>query len=232
MPSAFPSPVVCMTERMRVREIIDILENCPHNGFPIVSVDPEELQRRHEALDELRRVTGRDDVDISGVGSTHYGKLKGIMLRQHILQLLACALWDDAVHNLDITWENFTAHYPSELTIADVHIMDFTKDTAFLDFRPYMNPAPTTIRGSLNATNCFEVFRLVGLRHMVVINDSSEVIGIITRKDFYRLESHDSFIFSKTPIVPNHVAGPEFIQQLLEWTEKEGARLENVSAEA
>lgn len=221
-----------MTERMRVREIVDILENTPHNAFPIVSIDPEELQRRHEALDELRKTSGRDDVDIGGVGSTHYGSLRGLMMRQHILQLLACALWDDAEHNLDITWENFTAHYPSELTIADVHLTDFTKDTAYLDFRPYLNPAPTAIRGSLNSTNCFENFRQVGLRHMVVINDSNEVIGIITRKDLYRLESHGSSIDSKTPIIPNHVASPKFISELLEWTEKEAASLENVSVHA
>ena len=46
-----------------------------------------------------------------------------------------------------------------------------------------MNPSPYTALMDTCVTQVFEVFRTMGLRHLVVLDDQGRALGIITRKD-------------------------------------------------
>ena len=78
-----------------------------------------------------------------------------------------------------------------------------------MDLRPVMNPTPSTILASTPLPQIFRSFRALGLvrfnlnfafvypdfqRHMVVVDDTNEVVGLVTRKDLarFRVVHHGS----------------------------------------
>ena len=52
-----------------------------------------------------------------------------------------------------------------------------------LDLRPVMNPSAYTVCHAASFNRIFRLFRALGLRHIVVLNDYNEVVGIVARKD-------------------------------------------------
>lgn len=112
----------------------------------------------------------------------------------------------------------FRNEYPRYPTIEDITVTDQEK-TYTLDLRPYMNPSPYTLKHvsfkisdqqykkksapfrirtylqnlqSATLPRAFRLFRALGLRHLPVVNDINEVVGMITRKDVarYRIWKH------------------------------------------
>jgi hypothetical protein len=53
----------------------------------------------------------------------------------------------------------------------------------WIDLRPYMDPCPITVHVHTPLARGFKLFRTVGLRHLFVINNSHDVVGIITRHE-------------------------------------------------
>jgi chloride channel 7 len=64
--------------------------------------------------------------------------------------------------------------------------------TYSIDLRPFMNPSPYTVLHSSSLPRMFRLFRGLGLRHLPIVNDTNEVIGMVTRKDLarYRVWRH------------------------------------------
>ena len=50
-----------------------------------------------------------------------------------------------------------------------------------MDLRPYINPTPYTVHAQASVERAYSLFRGLGLRHLSVINDCHDCIGIITR---------------------------------------------------
>jgi CBS-domain-containing membrane protein len=46
-----------------------------------------------------------------------------------------------------------------------------------------MNPTPYTINALAPLNRAFKLFRHQGLRHLIVINDAHDVVGVISRSD-------------------------------------------------
>jgi len=55
-----------------------------------------------------------------------------------------------------------------------------------MDLRPIMNSTPITILHSTSLPQMFNLFRALGLRHMLVLDDENQVVGLVTRKDLAR----------------------------------------------
>jgi hypothetical protein len=51
-----------------------------------------------------------------------------------------------------------------------------------------MNTYPYTLDKGASLSRVFRLFRMMGLRHIVVVNKFNSVVGIITRKDLTHLE--------------------------------------------
>lgn len=49
-----------------------------------------------------------------------------------------------------------------------------------------MNPSPYSVNPDTSVPRLFQLFRAVGLRHLVVVTQDNRVRGIITRKDFLK----------------------------------------------
>ena len=62
-----------------------------------------------------------------------------------------------------------------------------------IDISPYMNPDPLTVQPGCSMARVYSLFRGVGLRHLCVVNDRLEPLGMITRKDLMSSFSQDLF---------------------------------------
>eukprot|EP01060_Flectonema_neradi_P018462 TRINITY_DN2529_c1_g2_i1.p1 TRINITY_DN2529_c1_g2~~TRINITY_DN2529_c1_g2_i1.p1 ORF type:complete len:866 (+),score=120.95 TRINITY_DN2529_c1_g2_i1:50-2647(+) len=60
----------------------------------------------------------------------------------------------------------------------------------WIDLRPYMNPQPFLVPDDFSFSRCYKLFRSVGTRHILVINDQHVISGIVTRYDLWSTLHH------------------------------------------
>merc|ERR1712224_243655 len=53
-----------------------------------------------------------------------------------------------------------------------------------VDLRPYVNTSAHCLTEGFSVKSAFSIFRANGLRHLFVLNNQHEVVGICTRKNF------------------------------------------------
>lgn len=59
------------------------------------------------------------------------------------------------------------------------------KDLAYsIDLKTFMNRSVHSAMENASVSKIFEIFRALGLRHLVVVDKKNDVRGVITRKDF------------------------------------------------
>ena len=157
-------PVVTLKTVENVGHILELLKCVTFNGFPVV--DPP----------------SSDQTEIDS-----YGRFRGLILRSQLIVLLQNKIFNEYAEywekNLSI--KMFRKEYPRYPTIEQVTVLEEEK-TYMIDLRPFMNPSPYTLQHSATLPRTFRLFRALGLRHLTVVNDTNEVIGIITRKDVAR----------------------------------------------
>ena len=63
-------------------------------------------------------------------------------------------------------------------------------ENLYIDLRPYLNYTPYTLTPQTTLSRAYKMFRGLGLRHVMVLDDSTNVIGMITRKELtvHRME--------------------------------------------
>ncbi|XP_071953766.1 H(+)/Cl(-) exchange transporter 7-like [Antedon mediterranea] len=164
-------PVVTLNTIENVGRIIDVLscKDSKHNGFPVV--DPHDQN-----------------------GST-FGTFRGLILRDQLLIILkhkaysTFPLSDASDHKLRT--KDFQNSYPRFPDISTLNITHLERQ-ASVDLRPFMNQAPYSVSEDASLPRIFRLFRAIGLRHLVVVNDCNEVVGIVTRKDLarFRVSGH------------------------------------------
>jgi chloride channel 7 len=78
---------------------------------------------------------------------------------------------------------DFARFYPR---YPDVHELDISPEERemWIDLRPYMDASPTVVSLHTPSARAFAIFARLGLRHLCVINDAADVVGILTRHDF------------------------------------------------
>ena len=81
-----------------------------------------------------------------------------------------------------LLYDDFEWSYPHYPDASDCRLTPEEADM-FIDLRPYLNPCPYTIHVHAPVERAFELFRALGLRHLVVVNDCHDVVGLITRHE-------------------------------------------------
>uniref|UniRef100_T2MFU2 Chloride channel protein n=1 Tax=Hydra vulgaris TaxID=6087 RepID=T2MFU2_HYDVU len=166
MSRVMKTPVVCFHAEERVGRIIDVLKNTAshHNGFPVVDNVPQTMEG----------------------GCVSFGTFKGIILRSQLIILLKQKVFFERGQGKQrhhrLTIKDFRDAYPRFLPIRNINISQRERD-CYIDLRSFMNPAPYSIQEKSSLNRGFRLFRALGLRHLVVVNDNNQVIGIVTRKD-------------------------------------------------
>jgi len=145
-------PVYCC-EKDTLGNILEILKETNHNGFPVVNNDEEKLVKgvilRSQLVMVLERIS---DVYIPN-SETVYSHME---------------------YTTRLTWklpkvEDFSfdpADYDLEVDLSDI-----------------MNITVVTVNVEFAVSEAFQLFRTMGLRHMPVVNDNNKLKGIITKKD-------------------------------------------------
>ncbi|CAA3028164.1 chloride channel CLC-d isoform X2 [Olea europaea subsp. europaea] len=165
--------VVYFPRVVKVADVLYILRSNNHNGFPVI-----DHTRSGETL------------------------VIGLILRSHLLVLLQskadfqhsplpCESRSGTLpirHNLT----EFVKPVSSKgISIHDVHL---TADDLemYIDLAPFLNPSPYVVPEDMSLTKVYNLFRQLGLRHILVVPRASRVIGMITRKDLLIEDNEDS----------------------------------------
>eukprot|EP01062_Namystynia_karyoxenos_P054592 TRINITY_DN4502_c0_g1_i1.p1 TRINITY_DN4502_c0_g1~~TRINITY_DN4502_c0_g1_i1.p1 ORF type:complete len:1369 (+),score=417.25 TRINITY_DN4502_c0_g1_i1:90-4109(+) len=57
---------------------------------------------------------------------------------------------------------------------------------AYVDLRPYMNEQPYVVPDNFSFVRAYTLFRAIGMRHMLVVDEHHRIQGIVTRSDLYK----------------------------------------------
>jgi len=78
-------------------------------------------------------------------------------------------------------WDIDKIDLPSNASMADF----------VLDVRPYMDKSQVVVSDKFSFVDAYKLFQSQGLRHLPVVNEDYNVVGIITRKNLLSLPGHD-----------------------------------------
>ncbi|KAK2829032.1 hypothetical protein Q7C36_017022 [Tachysurus vachellii] len=158
------SPVTYFNRVEKVGTIVDILSatSTNHNGFPVVV--------QAGAIDEPR-------------------KLCGLILRSQLIVLLKHKVFVERVRSglckRRLQLKDFRDAYPRFPPIQSIHVSQDERE-CMMDLTEFMNPTPYTVPEETSLPRVFKLFRALGLRHLVVVDDQNRVTGLVTRKDLAR----------------------------------------------
>ncbi|XP_052817022.1 H(+)/Cl(-) exchange transporter 7-like [Mya arenaria] len=166
-------PTIVFRTKEKVGRIVDILKKEAHNGFPVVEDYDPSSDVEYTSEEEVQT----------------FGRYQGVILRSQLIVLLKLKIFQentDIKRKMDqLKSSDFRDAYPRFPPIQQIHISPHERDFT-IDLVPFMNPASHTIRDCASLPGIFRLFRALGLRHVVVINDKNMVLGMVTRKDLAR----------------------------------------------
>uniref|UniRef100_A0A2M4A177 Chloride channel protein n=1 Tax=Anopheles triannulatus TaxID=58253 RepID=A0A2M4A177_9DIPT len=161
--SIMAQPVVVVRVEEKVQYLLDILKNTTHNGFPVV-----------EDGDDGSRVNGR---------------VIGLILRSQLVVILKRSFYQESSRFWESTVniEAFRDEYPRYPAVGDLHVSEDKLSGHFtVNMSIFMNPSPYSVEEGTSVPRLFQLFRALGLRHLIVVSSENRVRGIITRKDFLK----------------------------------------------
>ena len=114
--------------------------------------------------------------------------MRGLMARHDIITMLYHGHYvEDNRFGEAESYELLREKYPRFLTLQSFKIPP-EKLNHTINFSNTMNAAPYTAASTMLFPAVYNVFRNMGMRHLVVINLDNEVVGMITRKEIAALE--------------------------------------------
>uniref|UniRef100_A0A3Q3R3J6 Chloride channel protein n=1 Tax=Monopterus albus TaxID=43700 RepID=A0A3Q3R3J6_MONAL len=158
------SPVICLNRIEKVGTIVDILSSIStnHNGFPVVELFFSPVQP---------------------------AKLCGLILRSQLIVLLKHKVFMELARfrltQRKLQLKDFRDAYPRFPPIQSIHVSQDERE-CMMDLTEFMNPTPYTVPQETSLPRVFKLFRALGLRHLVVVDDENRVVGLVTRKDLAR----------------------------------------------
>ncbi|KAL3859997.1 hypothetical protein ACJMK2_010174 [Sinanodonta woodiana] len=159
-------PVAFFNQKEKVGNIIDHLKTETFNGFPVTS---QNLENPSEP-----------------------GKLLGLIMKSQLLVLLKSKTFapEGMLQPSTIRLKDFRKYYHQYLKMDEIEISDEEKEYT-MDLKPFLLPNPYTIDPTFSLPRLFKLFRGLGLRHLIVVNENHQPVGMITRKDLakFRAES-------------------------------------------
>lgn len=153
------APPLALHEVERVGTIHDTLLRSTHSGFPVV----------------VRQSTSRRPSSLAGFVQRRH---LSVLLERRVFRAALPNEDDAPIHVLDN--DELTATFPR---FPNVRYLEFDDEerAAYVDLRPYMDSTPTTIHLEAPLEKVHQLFTSLNLRHLTVINDAHDAVGIITR---------------------------------------------------
>uniref|UniRef100_A0A8D0WG86 Chloride channel protein n=2 Tax=Sus scrofa TaxID=9823 RepID=A0A8D0WG86_PIG len=157
------APVTCLRRREKVGVIVDVLSSSAsnHNGFPVVD----------------------------GADAAQPPRLQGLILRSQLIVLLKHKVFVErssmGLVRRRLRLKDFRDAYPRFPPIQSIHVSQDERECT-MDLSEFMNPSPYTVPQEASLPRVFKLFRALGLRHLVVVDNRNQVVGLVTRKDLAR----------------------------------------------
>eukprot|EP01111_Echinosteliopsis_oligospora_P011081 TRINITY_DN3564_c0_g1_i1.p1 TRINITY_DN3564_c0_g1~~TRINITY_DN3564_c0_g1_i1.p1 ORF type:complete len:799 (-),score=188.89 TRINITY_DN3564_c0_g1_i1:47-2443(-) len=195
--------VKCVPTLLRVRDALSLLRDVTHHGFPVyipATVPSSALSSSSSSLS-----SSEEGVMINPETYLQPSAVCGIILRSQLMILLQKKVYgpisDFAPPNVPpsdfmrMSYRDPTcgknldhptfAHLLAK-SIKSVDSLNISADELdyFIDLRIYMNFSVVTCNKHFSYTEAYNLFRSLGLRHLVVVDDKHYPVGILTRKDF------------------------------------------------
>ncbi|XP_051037085.1 H(+)/Cl(-) exchange transporter 7 isoform X5 [Phodopus roborovskii] len=146
------TPVTCLRRREKVGVIVDVLSDTAsnHNGFPVVE----------------------------DVGDTQPARLQGLILRSQLIVLLKHKVFVERSNmglvQRRLRLKDFRDAYPRFPPIQSIHVSQDERECT-MDLSEFMNPSPYTVPQEASLPRVFKLFRALGLRHLVVVDNHNQV---------------------------------------------------------
>ncbi|PRP79189.1 hypothetical protein PROFUN_13069, partial [Planoprotostelium fungivorum] len=202
--------VITMRTRESVRNIIRMLRDTTHNGFPVVRDDEKFVgiilrSQLTLLLTERAFVRDRDDVKNQKVVPLdkfreeypRFPSIDDVTLSEEDIELswmdleplrLSAQSEQDVKNQKVVPLDKFREEYPRFPSINDVTLSAEDIELSWMDLEPYINLHPYTVHSDTSFGRVFRLFRSMGLRHLCVVDEANHVVGIITRKDLAYLD--------------------------------------------
>eukprot|EP00879_Flechtneria_rotunda_P016612 GHRR01017382.1.p1 GENE.GHRR01017382.1~~GHRR01017382.1.p1 ORF type:complete len:460 (+),score=151.82 GHRR01017382.1:797-2176(+) len=212
------SPVVCLELHMTVADIQAILRDNSHNGYPVVRDSSAGqiclgLITRAHLLVLLQRVidastthsgmcsTSNSSTANGSVAHAPAGDSCPTPVQQHQQPLLARELsWSELNRKvMDPVGDGPRSNHrslPEQQMVSLQASVDWEVDLApgllaqTVDLTPYVNSSALRVQEAMSLERAYILFRNMGLRHLVIVDEHNRVKGIVTRKDLlgYKLD--------------------------------------------
>merc|ERR1719373_127507 len=164
------SPVKTLRELETLTHVVDLLQNTQHGGFPVLN-----------------------DQD----------SFAGIITRFELMAVLCKAFTSKAFENcenvidLDVGYVDINkvrGHYLAE-PVLNKELLELAQKSGErgnvkINLRKFVNKSAMSLPERFSLHRTYIIFRVLGLRHLTIVDTSYHVTGIITRKDLmgYSLE--------------------------------------------
>ncbi|KAL4624495.1 H(+)/Cl(-) exchange transporter 7-like isoform X1 [Arapaima gigas] len=114
-----------------------------------------------------------------------------VFLRRSVSSTVAVFVERTRLNQRRLMLKDFRDAYPRFPPIQSIHVSQDERECT-MDLTEFMNPTPYTVPQETSLPRVFKLFRALGLRHLVVVNNENRVVGLVTRKDLarYRLGKH------------------------------------------
>ncbi|KAG1669629.1 hypothetical protein FOA52_010789 [Chlamydomonas sp. UWO 241] len=200
------SPVVLLKQTMKVREVTEALKGVSHNGFPVVRESPSGqvfvgLLTRSHVMAVLQRivVTGHTDMDVTWTELNR--KTMDPVMAQRSVHEQQMVVLSRELHNSLMSGSSDSPLARTSASASSGNIAGSRANGAgghsesevenmMVDLSHYMNTSTFVVPDSFSLERAYLLFRTMGLRHLVVVDEHNHVKGIVTRKDLlgYRLD--------------------------------------------
>ncbi|KAM4812329.1 H(+)/Cl(-) exchange transporter 7 isoform X4 [Ictidomys tridecemlineatus] len=116
-------------------------------------------------------------------------RLQGLILRSQLIVLLKHKVFVERSNmglvQRRLKLKDFRDAYPRFPPIQSIHVSQDERECT-MDLSEFMNPSPYTVPQDASLPRVFKLFRALGLRHLVVVDNRNQVVGLVTRKDLAR----------------------------------------------
>ena len=189
-----------------VAKIVHLLRSTTHHGFPVVA-SPSAPDAHTRSADGSRSASSSADVAGADVASRPAAgettgplcaeqdglrDVLGFLKRDQLTRILekrqfVVATGPTATDASSLPPPSPVAMTPSDFRtdVVGINRMHFSPEelASFVDLRPYVNEPAQVTYGRTSLRRVSRLFRSMGLRHLLVIEERPVVVGMITRKD-------------------------------------------------
>lgn len=174
-----PEKVVPLSSHIKIKELVEVLREHTYAEFPVTSAEDGALIGMISRIDCLALLTQKHIFDASVEHNVFSVRQASLMETEDAVESTLTYLELDQArprHPNIPTGDNIGA----DLTAQDNEL--------YLHLTPYMQIAPITVFGHGSAERAYEIFRCLGLRSIVVVDNHSRPIGVIKRHQLALLE--------------------------------------------